>query len=215
MTQPLSVPDGIVRDARVPLIGWRLVGWCGLAIAVMEALILVVEGTGESGVRTVIRASARTSVVLFAAAFAASALARLHRSVVTRFLLANRRYLGVSFAVSHFSHLAAIVWLAWVSPEFRASVEPATVILGGLAYVFLAAMTATSFDRSAAWLGPRRWRRLHLVGGWYIWLIFFVSYLPGDRDDPRSLLAFLLVLAVAGLRAWALVRRRRAAAAVA
>ena len=27
---------------------------------------------------------------------------------------------------------------------------------GGLAYVLLAAMTATSFDRSARWLGPRR-----------------------------------------------------------
>ena len=26
----------------------------------------------------------------------------------------------------------------------------------GLAYLFIAAMTATSFDRSAAWLGPRR-----------------------------------------------------------
>ena len=26
-------------------------------------------------------------------------------------------------------------------------------------------MTATSFDRSAAWLGPRAWRALHLVGG--------------------------------------------------
>ena len=52
------------------------------------------------------------------------------------------------------------------------------VVLGGLAYAGIAAMTATSFDRTAAWLGPRRWRRLHVVAGHYVWFIFLASYLP-------------------------------------
>jgi DMSO/TMAO reductase YedYZ heme-binding membrane subunit len=207
VTQPLLAPGSGAREQPVSLVGWALVGWCALAILLMEAVILVVEGTGESGVRMVIRASARTSVVLFAAAFGASALARLWRARTTRFLLLNRRYLGVSFAVSHATHLAAILYLTAISPQFRASVEPPTIVVGGLAYVFVAAMTVTSFDRTAAWLGPRWWRRLHLVGGWTIWFVFFVSYLPVGRDTARALPPFLLVAAVAVARV--LARRRR------
>ena len=48
-------------------------------------------------------------------------------------------------------------------------------MLAGTAYLCIAAMTATSFDRTAAWLGPRKWRLLHLVGGWYIWISFAVA----------------------------------------
>ncbi|MEW6268907.1 MAG: ferric reductase-like transmembrane domain-containing protein [Thermodesulfobacteriota bacterium] len=207
MTRPLRARGTAAPAARSLLVGWPLVGWCALAIGLIEATILVVEGAGESGMRMVVRASARTSLVLFAAAFAASSLARLWPAPPTRFLLVNRRYLGVAFAVSHASHLAAIVWLARLSPEFRAGIAPPTVILGGVAYVFVAAMAATSFDRTAAWLGPRRWRLLHLVGGWYVWLIFFLSYLPVGRETGRVLPPFLVVLAVAAARGVA--RRRR------
>src|SRR5882757_10234366 len=88
----------------------------------------------------------------------------------------NRRYLGVSFAVSHFIHLAAIVGLAMLDRElFWKLTNTATIVLAGTAYLFIAAMTATSFDRTAAWLGPRKWRLLHLVGAWYIWISFAVA----------------------------------------
>jgi sulfoxide reductase heme-binding subunit YedZ len=33
-------------------------------------------------------------------------------------------------------------------------------------------MTATSFDRTAAWIGPKAWRVLHTVGAYYIALSF-------------------------------------------
>ena len=49
-------------------------------------------------------------------------------------------------------------------------------------------MTATSFDRTAAWLGPAQWRLLHLVGGWYIWMSFAVAIgkrLPQGRSTGR------------------------------
>ena len=60
----------------------------------------------------------------------------------------------------------------------------ATIVLAGTAYLFLAAMTATSFDRTAAWLGARKWRLLHLVGGWYIWISFAVAI--GKRLPLRA-----------------------------
>lgn len=206
-TQPVS-SSAVAGASRVPVVGWALVGWCALALAVVEGTILAVEGAGEGGLRMVVRASARISVTLFCAAFAASSWFRLRHDAAGRFLLLNRRYLGVSFAVAQFSHLAAVLALARVAPEFRFA--PTSVIFGGLAYVFVAAMAATSFDRTAAWLGPARWRRLRLVGGWYIWLIFVTSFLP-RAVFQRSVLYVaiaVLLLATAGVR---FAARRRTA----
>ena len=155
---------------RAPVSGWSIVGWSALAIALMIATLLVRAGTGEDGIRLVIRATARTSVILFTLAFAASAIRRRWPTPTSAWLLANRRYLGVSFAVSHGAHLLAILALAdWSLVRFVVDSGPAAVIGGGIAYVLLAAMTATSFDRTAAWLGPRRWKRLHTVGAYYLW----------------------------------------------
>lgn len=204
-TQPLSARDETATSAGALRVGWPLVAWCALALVLLFGAILALEGTGEDGGRMLVRVSARTSLALFGAAFAASSLAWLWPSTVARFLLVNRRYLGVSFAVSHALHLGAVVWLARVVPDF--GIPTPTLVFGGLAYVFLAAMTATSFDVTAAWLGPRRWRRLHLIGGWYLWAIFFLSYLPFGRGTNRSLVPFLAVLAIAALRAAARARR--------
>ena len=50
--------------------------------------------------------------------------------------------------------------------------------------LFIAAMTATSFNRTVAWLGARRWRLLNLVGGWYVWVSFAVAV--GKRVAPGA-----------------------------
>ena len=146
--------------------GWPLVGWAALGLTAMSAAVLLAAGTDEAGLRMLIRATARSSVVVFVLAFSASSLRRLWRGDATAWLLRNRRQLGVSFALSHFVHLAAILEASLRFPGFRAEVQWLTIVFGGLAYVFIAAMAATSFDRSAAWLGPRRWRQLHLLGSW-------------------------------------------------
>ncbi len=196
---------------RGPVEGWPLVGGVSLALAALTAAILVGAGTGEDGLRMLIRATARTSVALFALAFAASSLRRLWRSDATAWLLRNRRQLGVSFAVSHFVHLVAIVVTARAHPEFRASIPWITIVFGSLAYVFVAAMAATSFDRTAAWLGRRRWALLHGVGGWFLWILFAQSYLPRAVASPAHLPVAALVLAVLGVRIAARVQGRRAA----
>ena len=76
-------------------------------------------------------------------------------SDATRWQRRNRRYLGVSFAVSHFIHPGVILALAALDRElFWKLTNITTIVLAGAAYLFIAAMTATSFDRTAAWLGP-------------------------------------------------------------
>jgi hypothetical protein len=88
----------------------------------------------------------------------------------------------------------------------------ANVILGGAAYLFIAAMVATSFDSTAAWLGPRKWRALHLVGSWYIWLSFAVGVGKRVPLGPIYWTMFALVVLAAVLRVVAMLRhdRRRA-----
>jgi sulfoxide reductase heme-binding subunit YedZ len=190
--------------------GWRLTGVLSLLLVIMTLFLLAAHDWDVEGIRLVIRATARASLVLFVLAFTASALVDLAPSDATRWQRRNRRYLGVSFAVSHAIHLAALVGLATLDRAlFWKLTNPANIVLAGAAYLFIAAMTATSFDRTAAWLGPRRWRLLHLIGGWYIWVSFAVAVgkrLPLDRVYwPMA----ALVLAAAIVRLVAMFRRNR------
>ncbi|MBV8407346.1 MAG: hypothetical protein JOY64_06930 [Alphaproteobacteria bacterium] len=194
--------------------GWRLTGLLSLVLLAMSLALGTLHAWDMESVRLVIRATARTSLVLFVLAFTAGAMAQLAPGEVTRWQRRNRRYLGVSFAVSHFIHLAAILSLAaFDNALFWKLTNVMTIVLAGTAYLFIAAMTATSFDRTAAWLGPRRWRLLHLVGSWYIWLSFAVAIgkrVPLDRFYwPLA----ALVLAAAGVRLIAMTRRNRRALA--
>jgi len=194
--------------------GWRLTGVLSLLMMAMALYFLSVDGWDAEGIRLVIRATARTSLVLFVLAFTASAMVELLPSEVTRWQRRNRRYLGVSFAVSHLIHLIAIVSLASVDKGlFWKLTNINTIVLAGTAYLFIAAMAATSFDRTAAWLGPRKWRLLHLLGGWYIWISFAVAVgkrVPLDRFYwPMA----ALVLAAGLMRLAAMWRRNRRRAA--
>ena len=144
------------------------------------------------GVRMVIRFTARTSLLFFCLAFSAAALARLWPNAWTRWQRRNRRYLGVTFAASHALHAIAIVAFAKMDPAgFAEATSLASYIFGGIGYAFIIAMTATSFDRTAAWLGPRAWRALHLVGGYYLLLQFTVSF--GKRIPDMPLYALFLI----------------------
>ncbi|TMJ30706.1 MAG: hypothetical protein E6G95_04790 [Alphaproteobacteria bacterium] len=191
--------------------GWRLTGLLSLVLLAM-ALVFLARHPDVEGLRLVIRATARTSLVLFALAFSAAALAQLAASDITRWQRRNRRYLGVSFAVSHAIHLAALVALTQTDPVlFWTLTNPANIVLAGTAYLFIAAMTATSFDRTAAWLGPRRWRLLHLVGGWYIWVSFAAAVGKRLPEGPLYWAMMVLVIAVGIVRLIAMSRRSKVA----
>jgi hypothetical protein len=190
--------------------GWRLCGVAALLLLGMSLFLFVSQGSDIDGLRSVIRATARTSLVLFVLAFTASAMVRLWPSEIARWLRRNRRYLGVSFSISHLIHLGALVALARVDRElFWQLTNLATIVLAGAAYVFIAAMTATSFDRTAAWLGPRKWRLLHLSGGWYIWVSFAVATGKRLPAGPVYWAMLGLVVLAAILRVVAMQRRGR------
>ena len=167
----------------------------------MALVLLTMNSWDVDGVRLVIRATARTSLLLFVLAFTAGALVELMPGNLTRWQRSNRRYLGVSFAGSPFHPSRGNSGARRFDRElFWTLTNLATILLAGTAYLFIVAMTATSFDRTAAWLGPRNWRRLHLIGGWYIWISFAVAV--GKRVPSRSFYwpMAVLVLAAAAVR---------------
>ena len=181
--------------------GWRLLAVLTLVLAGLSVWIAGMRQFEVEGVRMVIRFTARSSLMLFCLAFGAGALARLWPNAWTRWQRRNRRYLGVAFAASHGIHAIAIACFAAMDPlDFMPATSSASYVFGGIGYAFIIAMTATSFDRTAAATGPRAWRILHLCGGYYLWFQFMVSF--GKRIPAMPLYALFLIplLAVMALR---------------
>jgi hypothetical protein len=198
------------------LTGWALTAWISVALVLMSALVLGAAGTGEEGVRMWIRATARSSALLFLAAFLARPARQLWRSDATAFLLRNRRYVGVSMAASHTLHAAGIVWLSVAFPSAYVA-DAVTLVGGGLGFAFLAAMAATSSDAAVARLGRARWQRLHRTGAWTVWLIFAFTFVPDPSHGWDTVHAVAVVAFTAAplvrVAAWAKTRRRRPAPA--
>jgi methionine sulfoxide reductase heme-binding subunit len=86
------------------------------------------------------------------------------------------------------------------SAGFAAATSLACYIFGGIGYIVIIAMTATSLDRTAAAIGPRAWRRLHLAGGYYLLFQFMVSFGKRIPDMPPFALFLIPLLAVLALR---------------
>jgi sulfoxide reductase heme-binding subunit YedZ len=191
--------------------GWRLFALLMLALTALSLWIAAMRGFEVEGVRMTIRFTARTSLLFFCLAFSAGALARLWPNAWTRWQRRNRRYLGVTFAGSHALHAIAIAAFAVMDlPGFVAATSIITYIFGGIGYAVIIAMTATSFDRTAAAIGPRLWRILHLSGGYFLWAQFMVSF--GQRAPAMPLYALFLVPLVAtmALRLIAMFQARSA-----
>jgi DMSO/TMAO reductase YedYZ heme-binding membrane subunit len=191
--------------------GWSIVGAVAVALTLVVTMEAMMTGAPVEGVRGIIRATARSSFVLFSLAFTASAVCYFWPNAWTRWQLRNRRYLGVAFALSHFVHLLAILALGQIAPaELSAETNAITWIFGGLAYVFIGLMAATSFNSTARVIGPRAWTLLHTVGSYYIWLIFANSYLARAVSIPAYIPAGVLVIFILCLRVAARVSRPRA-----
>lgn len=184
------------------LTGWGWVSMILLFILIAAALIFMLSGFTETNLRTVVRLTARMSGLLFCMAFTASSLYRLAQNECSRWMLKNRRYLGISFALVHLVHLAFIVLLESVFESVLPATKIITILGGGIAYLFVLAMLLTSFLRFKDKLTRKQWKRLHTTGGYWIWGIFIFSYLKRIPADYFYLPWALLFMAVLLIRLW-------------
>jgi methionine sulfoxide reductase heme-binding subunit len=189
------------RKSSFKLQGWPLVAAVAALLTMMAVGAVLANPDVVAGIRSVIRWTARTSLLLFLLTFTASAAWRRWPGDWTRWQLVNRRYLGVSFAVSHGLHLVAILAFAHLAPmEFDLASNPQTRFVGEIGYAFVFAMTATSFDATAARLGRRAWKVLHRTGAWYLWLVFLLSYVSRAVQNPHYWIGAAAVLVALAVR---------------
>ncbi len=183
-------------------------------MALIVASVLLALGPGSEALLHLTRYTARLAFLIFILAFTSAALATLWPSPATHWIRRNRRAIGLSFALVHFVHLGALVaYFACIGER------PGLVTMagGGAAYVLVAIMAATSNDASVRKLGRTVWRRIHLFGSSYIWLIFMNSYvgrlLSDSPPEPRAIFAVTVGLGVLALllRSAAWIQRTRGA----
>jgi DMSO/TMAO reductase YedYZ heme-binding membrane subunit len=159
--------------------GWNLFWLITAPISiVMIVAMIVTDLTNGAGVSSLIQLSVRCAVPLLYLAFAASSVHTLFRGDVSRWMLRNRKYIGLSFAAAMAWQGFFILWLVTVYNEYY--VDQVYVlrdaIEGVIGYFFVIAMTITSFQATRRRMQPKTWRLLHLSGIYFIWAYAFSTY---------------------------------------
>jgi len=191
--------------------GPRLLLIATLAVSAMCIGLILSLPAGPIAAGAMIRWTARTSLVFFTLAYVARPLVQLRPRPAAKWLLAERKWLGLSFAMSHAWHLAGIVWLA--SPDVGAFIraqKPTTAVAAAV-FVLLAAMAVTSIEAIERRVPKRAWKRLHWTGMQLAWVAFASTYVGAIGAHPLYVVPAAIVLAIAGVRiaAWARGRRKR------
>ena len=155
------------------------------------------------------RWTARIGLPIFLLTYAASSLGRLWPNGLTRGLWQARRWWGLGFATCHTVHLYALVRALEASGQQRTLVS---LIPGGTAYIFIAAMALTSNDAAMRAMG-KWWKRLHTAGIHYIWLVFTLAYagrLLEARTRAQAIYGVSLCLIALAVRIAAARKGKRA-----
>ncbi|MEP5567663.1 MAG: hypothetical protein ABJN62_07515 [Halioglobus sp.] len=169
-----------------PLRHSLLNGWpffwlvAGLTFAGMVAGYLLMGVTTPEAAVNMIRLSVQFASPWVFLAFVAAPLTQLFPGNFSKWLLRNRRYLGLSFAAG-FGWQAVFIGVlltshnAYYWEELHNDVD---LLLRMASYVFLFALTITSFFPVRRKMRSEHWRWLHLVGIWYFWAAIWASYAP-------------------------------------
>lgn len=181
--------------------GWKLFAALAVLTLLMTAAVLAAYPAGAEGLRSAIRATARSSFALFLLAFLASSLVTLLPGAASRQLMRERRYLGLAFAFSHTVHGALIYLYAQRFPElFWAGRTALANLPGSLGYLFILLLCVTSFRAPARLLGPRLWKGLHSTGAWVLAAVFCLSFYKRIPLGGGYPLAFALMFAAITLK---------------
>lgn len=178
-----------------------------LAVSVVDLLgIPAADFHSARGMSPVIVLSVRCALPLFLVAFTASSLATLWRGARTRWLLANRRYIGLAFAFAMAWHFT---FVAYMIRNFGNPLNAKATALDLIGFAFLLLLTLTSFRPFARHLSRANWRRLHKVGVYAIWLVPTAIYFHGVREEWGLFyrVALAVLLTAWGLRVAAWVKK--------
>ena len=191
---------------RVALKSWSLF-WLLAFVTSIAILLGLPEADFRSsrGMVPIILLSVHCALPLFLVAFTASSLAILWPNAFTRWLLANRRYIGLAFAFGMAWHLSFVAYTIW---SFGNPLGAKSLTFDLIGLVFLSLLTLTSFRWGARWLSPANWRRLHKTGVYVVWLLATEIYFYKVGTDRSHAAALGALLAAGGLRVAAAAKQR-------
>jgi methionine sulfoxide reductase heme-binding subunit len=186
---------------------WRLFWF--LAILASAAIGLGLHSADFStarGTESMILHSVFCALPIFVVAFIASSLVALWPSRGTRWILANRRYVGLAFALAMAWHFS---FVAYYFIKFGNPLSVRDLALDLIGLCLLTAMTLTSFRPFARRLRPANWRRLHKSGIYTLWLLPTFFYLDdlGEHHDLATVGVLCLLLAAGILRGLASIKK--------
>ena len=176
--------------------GWSLFYLiAGLTFAVICVGLVVIGVSTPEATVSMIRLSVQLASPWLFLAFVATALAQLFPVSFSRWLLRNRRYVGLSFAAGFgWQALFIAVLFALHSDYYWQELHnTADLILRMLSYLLLLALTVTSFFPVRRAMRPKDWRVLHLVGIWYFWAAIWVSYADTVLTGDTRVVAIVFV----------------------
>lgn len=189
-------------------VGYGLIG--ATAAGLVLALVLspvplpVARDVAPDHIGYMLRVTARMAFFMLLLAYIARPLRQL---AGTGFgLIRLRRYFGLSAALSHTVHFGYVCAYLMVSGE---PIDWTTVVFGGAAFGLMWMMALTSHNKAQRAMGLW-WRRVHLVGMHYIWLIFMQTFVgvalaaSSGWAQAMSVLGFVAL----GLRASAWLSQR-------
>jgi DMSO/TMAO reductase YedYZ heme-binding membrane subunit len=156
-----------VRGERKP---WLIAVGAGGALAICAAAARM-PGPFKEQSSFATRLTARWSALWFLAAFTAGPLFRILGARWAG-VVRQRRYIGLGFAAAHTIHGVCFATQIALTDTTRPLI---TYLVGGTGYVLMWAMAATSNDAAMRALG-KNWKRLHLLGAWWLWFVFSYSY---------------------------------------
>jgi len=178
-----------------------------------------VDLSNPDDISSMIQVSVRCSVPWLYLAFASSSIQALFPSPFGRWLIRNRRYIGLSFAGGMAWQLFFILWMVigyndYYANEVFVDIDLLIQVLG---YMSLTAMTVTSFMPVRRKMSPRQWRTLHIVSIYYLWGVVWSTYWYElyyyDEINPIDYFYYWAGFVVWGLRVatWSKRRLRLAA----
>ena len=198
------------RDLKTFLKKKSMNGWSLFrALAAFISVIMLVGMAGADlssgpGVSTLIQLSARLAVPFVYLAFVASSLHVVLSSDGSAWLLRNRKYFGLSFAVAMAWQALFILWMVLLHTDYYVDeVYLLRDVIEGLAgYVFVILMTITSFRPGRRRLTRKQWHRLHTTGIYFLWAYAFSVYwwaiFYSGSSEPMDFVLYAL-----GFGAWA------------
>jgi hypothetical protein len=164
---------------RNALNGWSLFSLIALATSLtVVTAMTTADLSSASGISSLIQLSVRCAVPWLYVAFAASSIHRLFANEFSRWLLRNRRIFGLCFAAGMAWQLTFILWMVllhwgYYVDEVYLVADVAVQIPG---YLWLLAMTLTSFRPVRSKLRPKHWRILHKGGIYFLWGVVWSTY---------------------------------------